>query len=342
MTDISERLLPALAIYVVSHIAVFTLVSWVVLHVLFSLEPIWVLACGPASALAVISMEWILGPRIVSAMFRPRWVAGGADPVLWSLVEGEAERAGVGLGRIGVLDFEAPNALVVSSVTGRPTVYFTKGLLIESTYAETRAVVAYLMGCSRSGVLGLATALSGLLALSSRIASDYIEGRLERRPIGFPSIVLAGWGYLLFTLASPVASLACRRMSAYGDGFSVRQTGSPSGFVTALLKVTAGLAERPSDPLRKACAPIKGLMFIDLTNQLRGSSSVNDAAKKYDIDLVRLLGREPEKARDLERPEPHIFERFRVHSDLPERLEHAVETWKEARPSPSEAANPAE
>jgi hypothetical protein len=202
--------------------------------------------------------------------------------------------------------------------------------------------VAYLMGCSRSGVLGLATALSGLLVLSSRIASGYIEGRLERRPIGFPSIVLAGWGYLTFNLASPVASLACRGMSAYGDGFSVRQTGSPSGFVTALLKVTAGLAERPSDPLRKACAPIKGLMFIDPTNQLRGSSSVNDAAKKYDIDLVRLLGREPEKARRLERPEPHIFERFRVHSDLPERLEHAVETWKEARPSPSEAANLAE
>lgn len=333
MTGLSERLLPALAIYVVSHIVVFTLISWVVFHVLFSLNPIWVLACGPASALVVISMEWVLGPRIVSVVFRPRWVEGGGDPVLWSLVEGESERAGVGLGRIGVLDFEAPNALVVSSVTGRPTIFLTRGLLIGSTYAETRAVVAYLMGCSRSGVLGLATALSGLLVLSSRIASGYIEGRLERRPIGFPSIILAGWGYLLFTMASPVASLACRGMSAYGDGFSVRQTGSPSGFVTALLKVAAGLAERPTEPLRKACAPLKGLMFMDPTYPIGGASSVKDAAKKYDINLAWLLGREPEKTRDLERPEPHIFERFRVHSDLPERLEYVVETWKVSRPA---------
>jgi Zn-dependent protease with chaperone function len=334
MTGFSERLLPALAIYVVSHSVVFTLASWAVLHVLFSFDSIWALVCGLASAMVVISVEWILGPRIVSAMFRPRWVDGGEDPMLWSLAEGEAERAGVGLGRIGVLDFEVPNALVIFSVMGRPTVFLTRGLLIGSTYVETRAVVAYLMGCSRSGVLGLATALSGLIIISNRIASGYIEGRLEERPIGLPSIILAGWGYLLFALASPVASLACREMSAYGEEFSVRQTGSPSGLVTALLKVAADLAERPSDALRKACAPIKGLMFIDPTNQLRGSSSVNYAAKKYDIDLARLLGHELEKARDLERPEPHIFERYRVHSDLPERLEHAVETWKEARASP--------
>ncbi len=81
---------------------------------------------------------------------------------------------------------------------------------------------------------------------------------------------------------------------------------------------------------------------MDPTYSIRGASSVKDAAEKYDIDLTRLLGRKPEKARGLERPEPHIFERFRAHSDLPERLEHAVETWKECQPSPSEAANPVE
>ncbi len=318
------------------------MISWVVLHVLFSIDPNWVVAWGLASALAVMTVELVLSPRIVASAFRPTWVEGVEDPVLWSLVEGEAERAGVGLGRVGVLDFEAPNALVVSSVTGRPTVLMTRGLLIGSTYAETRAVVAYLMGCSRSGALGLATALSGLITISNRIASGYIEGRLEERPIGLPSIILAGWGYLFFTLASPVASLACRGMSTYGDGFSVRQTGSPSGFVTALIKAAAGLAERPSDAMRKACAPLKGLMFMDPTYPIGGTSSLKDAAEKFEIDLAWLLGRKPEKAKSLERPEPHIFERFRVHSDLPERLERAVETWKESRPSPPEAADPAE
>lgn len=342
MTGLSERLLPALAIYVASHVVIFSLVSWVVLHVLFSLDPIWVVAWGLASALAVMTVEWVLGPRIVASSLRPRWVEGGRDPVLWSMVEGEAERAGVGLGRIGILDFEAPNALVVSSVMGRPTVFLTRGLLIGSTYTETRAVVTYLMGCSRSGALGLATALSGLITISNRIASGYIEGRLEGRPIGLSSIILAGWGYLLFTMASPVASLACRGMSSYGDEFSVRQTGSPSGFVTALIKAAAGLAERPSNAMRKACTPLKGLMFMDPTVSIGSASSVKDAADKYEIDLAWLLGREPEKTSGLERPEPHIFERFRVHSDLPERLERAVETWKEARPSPSEAANPVE
>jgi Zn-dependent protease with chaperone function len=329
MSSLGERLLPALTAHLATHVLVFTLVSWVVVSGLLGLGLVWVLACGLTSALAAVFFEWLLGPSFVSSLLRPRWVEREEDVVLWSLVEAVAEKAGVKVGKVGVLDAEAPNALVVSSATGRPTVVLTKGLLVNLTYAETRAVMAYLLGCSKSGVLWFVTTLSGLLTLSNRIASGYIESSLEENPVGLARIILAGWGYLIFTLTSPTTTIAGRGMSAYGDEFSIRQVGKLF-FVTALLKIAAGLSEKPSDPIRMSCASLKGLMFQDPSSSLRSTPAIKDAAERYGIDLARLLGYDIAESKKGGEPRLHLFEKFWVQPSLTERLETAMELGKEA------------
>jgi Zn-dependent protease with chaperone function len=330
MSSLGERLLPALTAYIATHIVVFTLVSWVVVSSLLGLGLVWVLTCGLTSAFVAVFFEWLLGPSFVSSLLRLRWVEREEDVVLWSLVEAVAEKAGVKVGKVGVLDAEAPNALVFSSATGRPTVVLTKGLLVNLTYAETRAVVAYLLGCSKSGVLWFVTTLSGLLTLSTRIASGYIESSLEEKPVGLARIILAGWGYLIFTLTSPTTTIAGRGMSAYGDEFSIRQVGKPFFFITALLKVTAGIAEKPSDPVRMSSASLKGLMFQDPSSSLRDASAIKEVAEKYEIDLARLLGHNFAESKEGGEPRLHLFERFWVQLGLTERLETAMELGKEA------------
>lgn len=319
-----ERFLQTMAVHVASRIALFLFLSWAVLYAFLRLDVLTVVVWGLASSACFLLAEFLIGISVVSSMLRPRWIERGKDVVLWSLVEGEAEKAGLSSWRVGILNHNAPNAIAISSFTGRPAIVLTRGLLVGLTYQQVRAVVAHLMGCSRSGFLFFLTALSGLVALSNRVAKGYIKKRLEGRPPGLVDIILAGWSYLYFALTYTQASMAGRAKSVYGDEFSILQTGDPTSLFCAILKVADSISNEPLDPMRKDYMPLKGLMFQDPASALRDASDVKEAADTYGIDLARLFGRYSEHE---ERDEPrlHIFERFWVQPGLADRLEHVVE-----------------
>jgi hypothetical protein len=331
MRILPKRYLGAFLTHLVIHLVVFELASWAVVYTFLGPDLLLVLVSGFLSALVVIFIELILGPRAVSSILKPRWIGRGDDAVLWSLVNCTAEKAGVKMGKIGILDLEAPEALATSSIIGRTTVFLTKGLLIKLTYAEVRAVVTYLMGCSKSGALGFVTALSGLLVLSNKIASGYIESRLEQKSVSLLNIVLAGWGYAVFALVYLPIAMAARNMSIYGCEFSVSETGDPPSYLSALIKVAAGLVAKPSDPIRTACTPLKGLVFQDPASSFVGSSAIKEAAEKLGIDLKRLLGYEPPELAVGDEPRLHVFERFWVQPALSERLEYAMKIGEGTR-----------
>jgi len=313
------------------HLIVFELASGAVVYTFLGPDLSLVLISGSLSALVVILIEVILGPKAISSILKPRWIGRGDDVVLWSLVNRAAEKAGVKIGRIGILNFEAPEALAISSITGRATVFLTKGLLVKLTYSEARAVITYLMGCSKSGALGFVTALSGLLVLSNKIASGYIESRLVQKPVGLLNIILAGWGYVVFALVYLPIAMAARSMSTYGSEFSVSETGDPSSYLSALIKVAEGLVAKPSDPIRTACTPLKGLMFLDPASSIVGSSAIKESAEKLGIDLKRLLGYGSPEFAVGDEQRLHVFERFWVQPALSERLEYAIKIGEGTR-----------
>lgn len=322
-----ERLLPALGIHLAIHIALFEIVSWVVLSPLPGFGLLHVVAAGLATALLTVLVERLLAPWLVLSLLTPRWIGREDDIVLWSLVNAEAGKAGFKAWRLGEVDLDAPDAFVVSSMTGRPVILLTRGLVADLTFREVGAVVAYLMGCSRSGLLGVATAQAGLLSLSSRIAGGYIRSRLEGRPTSIIDILLAGWGYLLFALTHTQHTTACKQMSQYADEFSLAQMGAHSSVMTALIKVSAGLGSNPRDRIRVIGASLKGLAFQDPVSAVRDFYSLKAVAGKYGFDMERLLGYELPAPQDVS--VFHVFERFWIHPHVGERLEHAAEFGKD-------------
>lgn len=329
MRSLGERVLPALAVHVVIHLVLFTLASWVVLSAFFGLDLFPILVGGVVSGLLAVVLEWVMGPRLISSLLKARWVDREDDVVLWSLVQGVADGAGVKVARVGVLDFDAPDALAYSSLMGRPIVLLTRGLLTSLTYSEARIVVAYLLGCAKSGVLGVATALSGLLSVSNRVASGYIKSRLEGGSPSFVEIILAGWGYLIFAMSSYQAVVVGRAMSTHGDEFSIQQTKDPNSYFSALIKVAAGLALRPLDPIRTDCISLKGLMFQDPTSALRESMTIKDVAGEHEIDLDRLLGYRTPEFPGEDELRLHAFERLWVQNAVVDRLQNVIEMSRE-------------
>lgn len=276
----------------------------------------YALVGGMLGSAITLSMEWIIGPVLILSSMKPRWIDDEEDIVLWSLVKGEADNAGVVVNRIGVIDIEAPNALALSSTAGGFKILLTRRLLTELSYREVRALTVYLMGCSRSGVLGVVTMFTGLMAISHRIARGYIRRSLHGSPVGMAEILLAGWGYLLFVLIYSQTAMASRLMSGYADGYAKRVTSME--FKMALLKVSFLLASDPSNNLRESHVALKSLMFLDPTSSLKDISEMKDAAKKSGISVGRLLD-----IGEVEFPEDlhfHIFEKFWVQKSFTDRF----------------------
>lgn len=327
---ISVRLFAAIFVEFVIDLVFFTFVSWLI-GGLFGLTPLRMLGYGVFFTVILIFFKWLLGPSLVSSLLKPRWIERSDDPVLWSMVHEEAAKARVKVRKIGVVDSEAPNAFAYAFLTGRPHLIFTRGMLLNMTYPEVRAIACYLIGIAKSGGLPVMTTLSGLLTIPYGIAGAYIKDRLERRRLGYGSIVAAAVGYVLFVLTYPQTVMVSKVMSIFGDEFSILQTEDPSRFISALLKVSMGCALRPMDPIRTECTPLKALMFQDPTVALRDAAAMREAASKWRIDLNRLVDLSGVSFPDMDDLGLHIFERFWSQPDLVDRLGHAIEFGKKVQ-----------
>ena len=327
MWRLKARLRPAIAIHFAIHFAFFFTLSWVLLSLLLRFDPVTVTAAGFLVTVTSLALELLMGTRQVVNHLDPRWLDEAADQVLWALIQGEAGRAGIKITRVGVIDSESPNAVTVASLTGGPVLLFTRGLMHRLSYREMRAVIAYMIGASKSGFLGAATMFTGLLIVSYRLAGRYIASRVGNGGERLFDKALAALGYIPFALTVSQYVTATRPASAWGDRYAVDQTGDPSAYLMALLKVADGTASHPGGENRTLFTPVKGLMFIDPTMALRDNPSLVDEARRLGIrlEMIHGYGLETMESSGIEY---HVFEWFWSQPSPLERFRWAIGAGK--------------
>jgi len=327
MWRLKARLRPAIAIHFAIHFAFFFTLSWILLSLLLRFDPVTVTAAGFLLTVTSLAIELLMGSSQVIKHLDPRWLDEASDPVLWALIQGEAGRAGIKITRVGVIDSESPNAVTVASLTGGPILLFTKGLMQRLSYRETRTVTAYMIGASMSGFLGAATMFAGLLTLSYRLTGRYIESRVGNGGDRLFDKALAALGYLPFALTVSQYVTATRPASAWGDRYAIDQTGDPSAYLMALLKVADGTASHPGGENRALFTPVKGLMFMDPTMALRDNRGLVDEARRHGIRLEMIpgFGLETMVSSGIEY---HVFEWFWSQPSPPERFRWAIGAGK--------------
>ena len=327
MWRLKARLRPAIAIHFAIHFAFFFSLSWAILSLLLRFDPVTVTAAGFLLTVASLILELLMGANQVIKHLEPRWLDQTADPVLWALIQGEASRAGIKVTRAGVIDAEPPNSVAVASLTGGPVLLFTKGLMHRLSYREMRAVISFMIGSSRSGFLGAATMFAGLLTFSYSLAGGYIEKRVGNHEERLTDKALAALGYIPFALTVSQYVTATRSASVWGDRYAVDQTGDPSAYLMALLKVADGSASHNRGVNRARFTPVKGLMFMDPTMALRDNNGLKNAARSHGIrlDLIPGYSSGDEEPAEMEY---HVFEWFWSQSSPIERFRWAVAAGK--------------
>ena len=306
--------------------SVLTVLIWVFLS-----DIILSIYFGAALSLVLFLAWWLVSPMIIESCVDVSWIDRESDPLLWNLVEEEAESVGVEVRRVGIANFEAPNAFTYGYMGRLSKMVFTRGLIISLNAPAMRTVVAHELGHIKHGDMTIMTPLVALLSVYYKIAQSYILSRLNNRRSPIHQLVLAAFAYIFFRLTYPQTGLLSRVREDYADDFAIKQTKVPSHLINSLIKVSRGCTLKPMDKLRVEGSPLRSLMFLDPTAAINEGRELGEfLSNKWDIDLDRLtafLGFHP--VRVSEEFGFHTFENFKSHPDLRARLERIVEVGKE-------------
>jgi len=311
------------------HLALFMVISWILLTP-FGFDPIFVTAAGFLASVLTIILEWLAAPSLVTSILKPRWIRDEDEPVLYELLQGEARRANVKVDRFGVIEADTPNAFVLGTPRGPLILLLTKGIIYSLTIPEIKAVAAWAMGTSKSGLLGAATLFSGLLSLSYRLSGGYMEGRVKGGTENIVDKALAALGYIPFALNVTQFVKTTRPMSILGDENAATRIGDPASFLTSMLKVARGSTMHLKGENRTVFTPVKGLMFMDPTQVTRESSSLETAAQSMGIDTTKLLGHRTAEP-NAEVGEYHVFEWYMSQPGPVERFRRGVTLGKSVK-----------
>jgi len=222
----------------------------VVVMTILQLSLVWAVVL----TIIFVLIQYLIGPSIVRATTRLRYLKEGENPWLESTVKDLAQKSGIPPPRLAVVPNQTPNAFVFGRTTGDATLALHEGLLTQLNQDEVRGVIGHELGHIRHRDFLVMTALSALplLAyLTARITFEaaWWSGRTSRKKEG------GGMGAALFAVALVsyfvyiVSLLGVMRLSRlrehYADSYSAYVTGSPRHLESALTKITYGLSLAP-------------------------------------------------------------------------------------------------
>ena len=206
------------------------------------------LGVGSASSyiiLAVLFMgfQYLIGPSMVSAMMRVKWVSEKEEPELHRLVEEQAKAAKIPKPKVGISQLSIPNAFAFGRSQGDGRVCITQGLRNLLSQDELKAVIGHKVSHLKHRDMLVITLLSVIPLIMYWIAWRMMWGGMlgGRRQGGYA--VLIGLGAMLAYFISNLLVLAGSRIREYyADERSCKLGNRSHHLASALYKLVYGSA----------------------------------------------------------------------------------------------------
>lgn len=233
---------------------------------------LWPIALALAVAMNVGAWWW--SDRALLRMSGAREVSPAEAPGLHAMTRDLAERAGVPMPRLAIVDDPVPNAFATGPTPERGVVAVTTGLLSILDARELRGVLAHelahvanrdtLVATIAATLSAAVSALANLVALSGLLGMFGSTDGEDEEPAG------AGGG-LLVTLVAPLAATlvqlgVSRSREYHADATAARWTGDPDALASALerLEATATAAMQVGAP-----EPTPAVAALGIVNPLQ-------------------------------------------------------------------------
>jgi heat shock protein HtpX len=187
--------------------------------------------------------------RMVLRMSNAQEVGPGQAPELYGIVQGLAQRAGLPMPRVYLIDEEQPNAFATGRDPEHAAVAATTGLLRHLSREEITGVMAHELSHVRHRdtlTMTIAATLSGAIGMLATFGGLMGGGRDENgRPMVSPVVAIAAM--FLAPLAASLVQMAISRSREFeADRMGAEISGQPLWLASALAKLHAGTQQIPN------------------------------------------------------------------------------------------------
>jgi heat shock protein HtpX len=218
---------------------------------IFQLSFIWSIPL----ALLFIFIEYLIGPAIVKATTRLKYLKAGENPWLETTVTEIAQKSGIPTPKLAIVPNQTPNAFVFGRTRADATLAIHEGLLQNLNQEEVRGVIGHELGHIRHRDFLVMTALSAVPLLAYLISrgtfeAAWISGRTSRKRdqggLAIALIAAAIVSYVVYIISLLLVMRLSRLREHYADAYSAYVTGAPRQLESALTKITYGLSIAPA------------------------------------------------------------------------------------------------
>ena len=240
-----------------------------------------------------ILIQYLIGPAIVAASTRLKYLKPGENPWLETTVKELAEKSNIPTPKLATVPDKTPNAFVFGRTAKGATLAVHEGLLEKLNVNEVKGVIGHELGHVKHKDYIVMTVLSALPLLAYLVArgtwqAAWISGRSSRQrdegSIRAGLVAIGALSYVVYIVSLLCVMRLSRLREHYADAYSAYVTGSPRSLESALTKITYGLS-LSSKPTSGARAFYIG----DPALAKQEIQSIVDKKEEYDLDKDGVL-----------------------------------------------------
>lgn len=275
-------------------------------------------------AFLFLGLQYFIGPAMVQATMRVKWVSESEEPELHRMVSEMAERAGIPKPKVGISQIAVPNAFAFGKSLRDGRVCVTSGIRGLLSQEELKAVLGHELAHLKHRDMIVITILSAIPLILYWIAMRMLWGGAlgdRRRDSGGAALI--GLGAMLFYFLTNLLVLYGSRIREYyADQGSVEFGNPPHYLASALYKLVYGSARsRGQEDLRR----VEGVKAFFLNDPSRAKTELTELAQidadmsgTIDVDELMEIRRKGVKITAAER----MMELFTTHPNMVKRIKH--------------------
>ena len=177
--------------------------------------------------------------KMVLRMYNARQVDETSSPYLYNMVRGLAQRAGLPMPKVYIIDEEQPNAFATGRNPDHAAVAATSGIIRMLSERELRGVMAHELAHVKHRDILISTisaTVAGAISMLAQFGMFFGGSRDDERPNPVLSILVM----ILAPLAAMVIQMAISRTREFGaDRGGAEISGDPEALASALTKIDA-------------------------------------------------------------------------------------------------------
>ncbi len=191
------------------------------------------------AALAMNFVSYFFSDKMVLKQYKAQEVSENRAPELYGIVRSLADKAGLPMPKVYVIDEKVPNAFATGRNPSHAAVAATSGLLELMNKEEITGVLAHEMShVKHYDILtsSIAAVFAGAISMLGNLARGTTTTRPNTRKGGLSAIV----GVVLMPIAATIIRFAISRTREFAaDAGAAQLTGHPQWLISALSKLEA-------------------------------------------------------------------------------------------------------